>query len=256
MLGILGALKTETSSVRRQMTSRVVHQASACPMCEGVYRGRTIVLATTGMGRERAEDAARCLLGRHPISLLISIGFAGALTDDLAMGDIVLGSPLKAVSDDEGKSIVHPPLTADQRILSSVEEGLVRAAIPFHVKVGVTVPDLICDPAQRAELAAVADAQVVDMESYWIARIAAQRDIPFITIRAISDTSKKGLLPFTQMMAPDGQWKAKETVRYFIRRPRYLARLLPLAGEIRRAKKSLAHSIESLVEGLSEEQAA
>lgn len=252
MLALLGALKSETASVRKRMTVDFVGAASSCRLAQGRFRGTPMVLATTGMGRQRAEAAARYVLEAYSISFLISFGFAGALTDELRVGDVVLGSALHVRADDEAQSAPLEPIALDASMRSLAEQALLRAGVDFSVAEGVTVPDLLCDVDDKTALAKATGARMVDMESYWIAAAAAERGVPFLTLRAISDTKAEGLLPFTQLMTPDGRWKARQTALYFIQKPHDVVVLLRMAGTIPRAKRTLAVSIEALMDGLGQ----
>ena len=94
------------------------------------------------------------------------------------------------------------------------------------------------------------DAHIVDMESYWIAKMAAERQIPFIVIRSVSDTRQERLLPFMRMLTTDGRVQWKEAASYFVRRPQHLIALFHLVRNVRLAQRSIATSIDSLIAGL------
>lgn len=254
MIALLGALKEETATLRRRMAIETTHCTSTCRIAAGTHRGREIILATTGMGRQRAEAAAKLVLDRYPITALISFGYAGALTDELVIGDVVLGSPWSAMQGNGQDVAKLEPLVLDENTLALAVRALENVSgITARVAGGVTVPSLICEPKERTAVGKAFDAQIVDMESYWIAKVASERGIPFVAIRAISDTRREKLLPFTQMMTVDGRWKWKETARYFVRRPQGLMTLLRMAARIQRARRNLAASVDCLVDGFGRE---
>lgn len=51
---------------------------------------RDCLLVTSGMGIQRAMDSARTLLAATSPHLLVSFGIAGAVNDDLRIGDVVI----------------------------------------------------------------------------------------------------------------------------------------------------------------------
>lgn len=249
MLGLLGALNSETAFIRRRMTIDAVKTAASCHIVQGTYRGTPIVLATTGMGKQRAEAAARFVLDTYPLSLVLSLGFAGALTDELSLGDVVLGVRWHATQGEDDR---FQPIVPDAHIRGLAEQALARAGVEFTSAEGVTVPDLLCDPAEKTALAERTGAHIADMESTWIAAVAAARGVPFLSIRAISDVKSERLLPFTQLMTCDGQWKARQTACYFIQRPHHVAVLLRMARSIPRAKRHLATALDAVIDGLGQ----
>ncbi len=246
MLGFLGALSHETARLRRGLRDVNERCMSPCRFVQGRYRGQTIVVATSGMGRALAEQAAQLVLDRYPISLLVSIGYAGALTKALDIGDVVLGSRL--VAQDE--AALTEPYVADETTLTTIADLLKASGVGLHCVPGITVSSLVCQPEQRDSLSEQGDAQFADMESYWLSRVAQARGVSFITLRSISDTKDRVLLPFTSMMTPDGRWKGKQAAKHFLRHPQHMAQVLRLAVDVHRARKQLDGAIQGLVDGL------
>ena len=89
--------------------------------------------------------------------------------------------------------------------------------------------------------------QVVDMESYWIAEIASEAQIPFVIIRSVSDTIHEKLLPFDQLMNKDGKVLWSEAASYFIRRPHHLAVVGRLYRNMRLAQRNLVAAMDALI---------
>jgi hypothetical protein len=85
------------------------------------------------------------------------------------------------------------------------------------------------------------------MESYWIARVASDRQIPFIAIRSISDTSQHSVQPFDQILASDGKLLWKKAVLCFLLHPQYLMNVFTLFRNTRLAKRNLAAFVSHLV---------
>ena len=97
------------------------------------------------------------------------------------------------------------------------------------------------------ELSVTFHAHIVDMESYWIARIASAQQIPFIAIRSISDTTQDGVQPFDQILASDGKLLWKKAVLCFLLHPQYLMNVFNLFRNTRPAKRNLAAFISHQV---------
>jgi len=248
MIAVLGALKEEVAYLRRRMR---VEETFACPTCRvfrGTYLGKELVLVQTGMGKERAEAATRFILDRYPITFLISLGFAGALDANLSAGDVVLYSSVCCPNTEEGLK-AHPKVVCcpEDGVLAMATQTLESAAVDFVCGGGVTVQQIVLSPEDKGELAGTFDAKAVDMESYWIAKIASEMEVPFVIVRSISDTKAERLLPFELMMTEDGEVRWRVAACYFIRRPHHLAVVGRLYRNVRLAQENLATSMDSLI---------
>jgi len=247
MIAILGALKEEVSDLRRQMGFGQVLTEPACRLYRGEYRRRDVLLVQTGMGRERAETATKLVLERYPVTVLVSLGFAGALTEDLKVADVVVCSALFC-AEGRGQGATRPiSYSSDDGLVRHATEALEGTAVRFWLGSGVTVPQVISTPEERQELCQAFGAHIVEMESYWIARMASDRRIPFVEIRSISDTPRDSLPPLGQMMTANGRMRWKEALAYFLHHPGLPKALLGLAWNARQARKSLTVSILSFV---------
>ena len=248
MIAILGALREEVSPLRKRMNVQETLSEAACKAFRGRFRGRDVLLAQTGMGKQRAQAATRFLLERYPVATLVSFGFAGALAEELSAGDVVLYSAVHSAETDAD------PMSSPEQSYASSDDVLVRAkralkdeAVSFICEPGVSVRQVMLSPEDRELLAEAHHAYVVDMESYWIAEIASEAEIPFVIIRSVSDTRHEELLPFDQLMNEDGTIMWKATAAHFIRRPHQLAVVGRLYRNARTAQRNLVAAMDALI---------
>jgi adenosylhomocysteine nucleosidase len=247
MLAILGAFGQEIVDYRRQMVIEEVVAGPLCRLYRGKFKNKETVLVQTGMGKERAENATRFILERYPITAIISLGFAGALSPQLRIGDVVVCSTLYCAPGSEQKEQRLEPLAPDANLLSLASQGPPDGATRFCLGNGVTVLQLDANPQKMQEFSETFQAHIIDMESYWIARIASARQIPFIAIRSISDTIQHSVQPFDQILASDGSLLWKKAVLTFLSHPQYLINVYTLYRNTRPAKRNLAAFIDYMV---------
>ena len=259
MIAILGALREEVSPLRKRMDLQETYSEATCKVFRGTFRGRDVVLAQTGMGKQRAQAATRLLLERYPIAYLVSFGFAGALAEELSAGDVVLYSAVHceqadansavhcAETDADPKASPVPSYASSDDMLARAKRGLRDEAVTFICEPGVSVRQVMLSPEDRGRLAEAHHATVVDMESYWIAEIASEKHIPFLIIRSVSDTRHEKLLPFDQLIDEDGTIMWKATAAHFVRRPHHLAVVGRLYRNARRAQRNLVAAIDALI---------
>jgi adenosylhomocysteine nucleosidase len=218
-----------------------------CRLYRGKFKNRDILLVQTGMGKERAENATQFILERYPVTAIISLGFAGALAPELRIGDVVVCSTLHGQPGLGTEEQRLEPCAPDANLLSLASQGPGDRATRFCLGSGVTVLQLDSSTQKMQELSETFHADIIDMESYWIARIASARQIPFIAIRSISDTIQHSVQPFDRILASDGKLLWKKAARYFLLHPQYLMNVFTLFRNTRPAKRNLAAFISNLV---------
>ena len=251
MIALVAALEEETSGLQRRMALAPQAVAGLERLAyAGKYRHQSLLLVCTGMGRQRAEAGARAVLAHGPITAVISIGFSGALVGQLQVGDLVLASELMGITGpggDESEPTIYKP---DQGLLRAATEALGAAQLHGVLGVTVTVPGILATPAGKQDLGSRSGAIAVDMESYWIARVASERGLAFLALRAISDAQKDLLLPFSQILNADGAPRARLMAAQLIRDPGSLVSLLRLARNASRARQALTMAIACTIAAL------
>jgi adenosylhomocysteine nucleosidase len=178
--------------------------------------------------------AAKHVLDRYPVSVILSLGFAGGLVTGLKAGDLVVCRHLF-----HGQS---PAMESDSAL---VELGK-RIAGPNEASL-VTVSRPATQRQQKEELAQKYSAQAVDMESYWIVAEAGRRGIPCLVVRAISDPVDCDLPDLEGISSASGEWNKRKAFFYFASHPLETLRLSHLYFGHRRAKRNLVHFVNSFV---------
>jgi adenosylhomocysteine nucleosidase len=187
------------------------------------------VLAT-GIGAERARRAIQWLF-RHPERPpVVACGFAGALTPNLKVGDVLLASEVVELDDDVHWRTVVPAELGDLPI------GRL-----------VTVTQLAGRPAAKRTLARETGAVAVDMESAAIAEACQERRVPCAVVRAISDTSDTALSPRLVGLLAGGNVAPWRVLAAVARSPGLIPELWRLARDTRLAARRLADALHRLV---------
>ena len=131
-----------------------------------------LVLARSGMGNRKAEIFTENIIKNFRPELVISAGFCGALAENLKIGDVI-------VSDLRDRKLYCSPkplFTCEEKTAAFKREGAV----------------------------------IVDMESSGVASAAQKSGIPFIAIKAVSDTLLEDLpKSFLDFTSPSKLWRIK-----------------------------------------------
>jgi adenosylhomocysteine nucleosidase len=201
----------------------------------GVLFGRPVVLLITGDGERNARTGIVALLDRMPIERLLVIGVAGALTSDLESGALVLAAEVRS-----------GPLsfTADGPALADAARR--SGARPATL---ITAERIADSPAERARLLGAHGAPAaVDLESATLVRAAVERAVPWLVLRAISDTAGELLPPLLNRSRDDGgAIRRAGVLRGLLREPAAIPALVSLRRRVGRCAQLLADATERLL---------
>ena len=195
--------------------------------------GRASV-TVTGVGKEKALAAISSLLNNDPRpSLVLSIGFAGSLSDELSVGDLVLA---RRILSTDGS----PPLTVNPRLFQQAEDAILENAIPFVRRDTLTANRIVRTRTERESLAREFIAQAVSLEDYWVCSAASRAGVPFVSVRAITDTTDQELPPYVEeIMLQREARQGMSVILNSLARPGRLPKLMSLASGAKKAQKSL-----------------
>ena len=173
------ALPDESRLFVRTVTSgaSTLHRGKApmLPTHVGNYGEKYLAIVHTGVGdtpggRQRLQEM---LASADSAAWVISAGYAGGLSPDLHVGDLVLG-----------RNHSDPGLLNAARLLLENEKP--------HVGTLVTRDTAAETAADKGALHAATGALAVDMETAWIADVCAGAGVPMLSVRVISDAAGQG----------------------------------------------------------------
>lgn len=186
--------------------------------------GVHVVCRTAGSELETVAETA----ARHGYRGIVSFGVAGGLASHLRPGDWVVASSIH----DSGA--IRPTDAVWSRKLLGLIDGAVHAPI-----VGVDAP--VPKPAQKRELHRTTGAAAVDMESHWVARVAAAHRLAFAAVRVIVDPAHREVPPAALLsMRPDGRADTLGVLRDLIARPSQIPPLARIALDALAARAEMA----------------
>ncbi len=247
MLALLGALREEIMDIRERMSIDKSLREPGCRLYIGSYGSRPLMLVQSGVGKERAETATRLVLDRYPVAAVVSMGIAGGLNSSLKAGDVFVSRELGYGFLPEQAVATAERCLSDAGLADLACRAMRARRIRFVQGRSLSTLDVVIDPRSKQKLGAVHDAGVVDMESYWVARIATERGVPFLSVRTVSDTSCQRIPDFGRFMKANGSFKPRETCLYFSRHPTHLIDMMRMSRNVSRAKRNLWMALESFI---------
>jgi adenosylhomocysteine nucleosidase len=207
--------------------------------------GGQINILVCGMGSERAHSAAHKLIDSG-CDALISWGTAGALMPNIKPGALII--PESIITQEE--EIIQTASKWRRTVVKELDD------CPDDVYLGRLSDTMQVITSSKEKYAAreQGDSLAVDMESATIALVARQKNIPFISIRAISDSAymsiPESILNYTD---PYGRVKISRLIPAILKRPADIPKIINLAMGYRSASRTLKWSGKKLIQLISKE---
>lgn len=230
MIAITFALPAESSDFVALLERPHVVSREGVESIRGAIHGKSLAVIHTGVGRKICQERLSILLRRERFQFLISAGFAGALEKELRVGDLLIA-----------ENFSSPQLLRSPG-LDLADDGIFLGKLR-------TVSGVIDSNAEREQLTAKTGAAAVDMETEVIADACAELDLPFLSLRAISDTASEPFPAPPHVLFDLERQKTNFTrlAFYVLRRPGSVSKLNVFRDQIAVARKSLTGALERIL---------
>ncbi|MCL2407714.1 MAG: 5'-methylthioadenosine/adenosylhomocysteine nucleosidase [Defluviitaleaceae bacterium] len=199
--GIIGAMQEEIDAFLPQMEITLSHTIAGSLFTEGTLNGSKVVLVCSGIGKVNAAVCVQILANIFNVTSIVNTGVAGGLNPELDIFDIVISKDLvqhdfdaTGFGYDHGEIPRMPSsmFSANEELLSLAKTACAGDTLNGQkVIVGrIASGDIfVTEQKDRDKIITLYKADCVEMEGAAIAHAAYLNEIPFIVIRAISDTA-------------------------------------------------------------------
>ncbi len=159
-----------------------------------------LLLVANGAGAKRAAEAVDASLESFQPEAIVSAGFCGALSPELAVGDVVVGT---AIAGAEGN---YPGRPVDSR----------RA----HHSGTICSIDHVAQSAEEKRRLGGGGAIAVEMEAAGVAGRAQALGLPFYCVRSVTDLAGETLAnDFNSALRSDGHFDTMVILRRILHQP-------------------------------------
>ena len=202
IIGIIGAMSEEVESLKKEMQLESKTTKASMDFYKGKLWNHDVVVVVSGIGKVNAAICTQILVDIFDVNMVMNVGVAGGVKENINPGDIVIASSL--VHHDMDCSVFGDKIGQVPRMDVydfKCDEKLVKTAQSIALKdskhksvVGIiaTGDQFIADNQKVKWLEETFDASAVEMEGVSIEHVAYQNNIPFIVIRSISDNANTG----------------------------------------------------------------
>lgn len=182
--------------------------------------GRRVVLVANGVGARRAADAVDAAVARGSFSAVASIGYCGALSASLQIGEVIVATAIETGG-------CQLPVMAP------------RAGRPCASGAIVSVDRVALTAAEKSALRA-GGADAVEMEAAGVAEAATRLGLAVYCIRSVTDMAGESfLLDFNAALREDGHFDTGRILGQVLRKPAALPELIRLRRRCQTASRNL-----------------
>lgn len=196
MIGIIGAMESETAAIIRAMEQAQVQSISGIRFVQGIWCGKEIVVATCGVGKVFAALCTEAMILTYHPECIINTGVAGALDPSLELLNVViadqvaqhdmdtspLGDPVGMIS-----GINQVELPADKKLIKAFVEAAEAVGAKAVCGMVASGDQFIADQQKKNLIRTRFNAACCEMEGAAIGQVCYVNKVPFAVLRAISD---------------------------------------------------------------------
>ncbi|WP_437225717.1 5'-methylthioadenosine nucleosidase [Planctomicrobium sp. SH661] len=238
VLGIVCALNLEVAPFLKRTEQFKAESGNGFTFRGCRLNGTRICVVEGGTGRNRARQATHALIDAFQPPWILSVGFSGALVDDLKIGHIVVAD---GVTDRTGSK----RLAIDLKMQPAPEKGL-------HVGHLCATDEIVRLVQEKRDLAAATGAIAVDMESLGVAEVCQERRTRFMSVRVISDDLSEDLpREVLALLGPKGTVRAGALFGSILKRPGCVKDLWSMREKAIDASEHLGAFLPGVINGLA-----
>lgn len=198
MIGIIGAMSIEIESLKNLMTDIKCETAAHINFYIGKLNGIECVISVCGVGKVNAAICTQIMISRYSPKAILNVGVAGALKEDIKIGDIVIADYViqhdidtSAVGDEKGfisgLNIIKIPCSKsiNKKILN------ISSELNEHIHIGTiaTGDQFIACNKKLINIRDTFGAIACEMEAGSIGHVCFANEVDFAVLRVISDNA-------------------------------------------------------------------
>lgn len=224
-IGIIGAMQMEVDQIKEVLKAASYETYSGVEFVSGKIDDIDVVAAVCGIGKVFAAVCAEAMILKYDVDMVINVGIAGSLTKDLGVLDVAiaknvaqhdmdtspLGDPVGLLS-----GINEILLPCDPAMVNLMEDCLKQEQVPHLIGTIATGDQFIASAEKKAWIREHFSAIAAEMEGGSIGHVCYVNKVPFLILRAISD-SEGGAMDY-QTFAEKAAVQSINAVLAFIHR--------------------------------------
>ena len=196
-IAIMGAMPEEIEPIIAKLDAVKETRYAANTYYEGSYKGQQVVVAYSKIGKVFSTLTATSLIEKFHCDTLLFSGVAGAISEELHVGDLIIATGLSQHDLDitafghpygyvpEGKVCIE----TDDTLRSIAQNIAAEKGLSLKEGIIATGDQFVADNARKEWIGRTFNADALEMEGASVAVVCSSLDIPFLILRAISDAA-------------------------------------------------------------------
>ncbi|MDE1547918.1 5'-methylthioadenosine/adenosylhomocysteine nucleosidase [Jeotgalibaca caeni] len=224
MIGIIGAMEQETRSLLANMEDVVRESVHHLEYISGTISGQKVVLTQSGIGKVNSALATAFMIDRYQPELVINTGSAGGLKAGLKMGDVLVAHTV-AYHDVDATAFGYkkgqvPQMPAvyesEASAVKEIQQAIEAVGLTPREGLIVSSDSFIADPeAVKQIIVDFPEAGATEMEGASIAQACHVLGVPFVVVRAISDSAdEEASISFDEFIEVAGKNSAEMVMAF------------------------------------------
>lgn len=197
MIGIIGAMDVEVDALKNQLENKTEEEISSVKYVKGTLNGKETVIAKCDPGKVNAAICAEAMIIKYSPEMIINVGVAGSLSNELDIGQIAIGESSVQYDMDtsplgDPKGFVSGIGTVEFECDKEIVKKFVCAAekcddLKYCTGKIATGDRFVASDGIKNEIIKDFDCIACEMEGAAIGHVCAVNKIPYGILRAISD---------------------------------------------------------------------
>lgn len=223
-IGIIGAMDQEVKILKENLTEARSWERAGALFVSGSLGRHEVIVVRSGIGKVLSAVTTTLLIHQYGVNMVINTGSAGGIGKGLSVGDLVIADKLAYFDVDvtgfgyEPGQLPGMPLyyESSDYLKAEMKKAAEKTGIKTQHGLIVTGDSFVNSPERVKEiLVNFPEALACEMEGASIAQAAAQFNIPFLVVRAISDTAdSEATQTFDEFIEEAGQRSAQMVIHF------------------------------------------
>ncbi|MBP0960530.1 MAG: 5'-methylthioadenosine/adenosylhomocysteine nucleosidase [Oscillospiraceae bacterium] len=202
-IGIIGAMPSELADIRNTLKDAEVKHISGFDFYINEVAGKKVINACCGIAKVNAALCAQVLIDNFKPDAVINAGIAGGMDSSIKVCDIVVSNEVLPHDLDLHFLKDYPPycgiFKADKNLIDTAVKICTKQGVKSFVGRIVSGEAFITDTAVKNGIKDKFDPFAVDMESAAVGHCAYLNEVPFVSVRCISDNADdEGAMSFDE----------------------------------------------------------
>lgn len=192
-VGIIGAMPSELVDIREALPTEEIIKKAGYEFYISSCNNVKVVSVCCGVAKVNAAICTQVLIDSFAPAFIVNTGIAGGMDVKVKVCDVVIADCCEHHDVTTRFLENYPPYCSkfrtDEMLIKAFSQTCEKLNVPYHIGEIVSGEQFISDNAVKKTIVDAFSPLAVDMESAGIAHCCMRNEMPFATVRCISDNA-------------------------------------------------------------------